>query len=79
MTTKGRSVKVKIVAEIETSFLSYGNKESDDMAMQQIQCWTEECLNDDERIPLFVMTSAGEECGDKKVKVKVSRGYRKSR
>lgn len=68
-----RAIKVKVVAEIETSFISFGDKEMDEIAIQQIQGWTEECLNEDDRIPLFVMSIAGEECGEKTVSVKVSR------
>lgn len=66
-------IKVKVLAEIETSFTSFNDKDLDDVAIQQIQGWTEECLNEDDRIPLFVMSAAGEECGEKTVSVKVSR------
>jgi len=66
---KPKVVTVKIKATIEVKFASYGKQELDDKAKEQIQIWVDETLKEEDQVPLFVSTQAGEESISKIVTV----------
>jgi cobalamin biosynthesis protein CbiD len=63
-------VTFTVRATLDVKFKSYGNKALDDKAREQILIWVEEVLNEEDQIPLFVSTQAGEETLSKVIKVK---------
>jgi hypothetical protein len=64
---KPKIVTVKIKATIEVKFASYGKQELD--AKEQIQILVDETLKEEDQVPLFVSTQAGEESISKIVTV----------
>ena len=74
---KPKTIKVKATVTIETSFLDYENDGKNQKALDQIQGWIAETLNDEEQIPLFVGTRSGEQTQHKTVKVTVEQLNRK--
>lgn len=64
--------KIKAVITLETTFESYGDSGMDERACNQIECWIDEVLNCDDTIPLFVRSPAGEETGEKEIKIKMT-------
>lgn len=71
MPHKRKIIKVKATVTIETSFLDYEDEKNNRKALDQIQGWIAETLNDEEQIPLFVATQSGEQTQRKMVKVTV--------
>lgn len=69
---KPKIVTVKIKATIEVKFTSYGKQELDNKAKEQIQIWVDETLKEEDQVPLFVSTQAGEESISKTVTVETS-------
>lgn len=69
---KPKIVTVKIKATVEVKFTSYGKQELDNKAKEQIQIWVDETLKEEDQVPLFVSTQAGEESISKTVTVETS-------
>jgi hypothetical protein len=63
--------KVTATITLETTFESYGTQELDDRALEQIERWILETLEEEENIPLFIRCNSGEITGEKKVSVKM--------
>lgn len=69
---KSNIVTVKVKATIEVQFKSYGNNDLDEKAKEQIKIWVDETLTEEDQIPLFVATQAGEESVSKTVTVETT-------
>jgi hypothetical protein len=64
-------VTLKVKATIEVQFNSYGDELLNKKAKEQIAIWVEETLKEEEQVPLFVSTQAGEESISKTIKVDI--------
>jgi hypothetical protein len=68
---ESQEVVVQVSITLKTSFKKYDGEDLNKLAMQQIQFWCKEVLEEEDKIPLYVGSEAGEECGPKEIQVQI--------
>jgi hypothetical protein len=63
------TIIVKLNVDIEVEFKSYNDDSMNKTAKEQIIIWAEETLNEEDQVPLFVASRAGEESISKTITI----------